>query len=179
MHKNHKDEAVIFYWKYIYLDFERAESFAQIFTQIDHRNCRNTVFQTTGSLLRFSHSSVYHCHIGDRRTESSWVQRGATCKEELIKYLQFGAANWRENTTPIFVKVWLIQNSQTVLGYAGRCFSWKLRTVHHYSSPFYVFRTFSCSFIYVKMKVYSKYSECDSWNLSSTVTKWYYYLAVA
>lgn len=125
MHKNHKDEAVIFYWKYIYLDFERAESFTEIFTQIDHRNCWNTVFQATGSLLTFSHSSVYHCHI---RTES-WVQWGATCKEELIKYLQFGAANWRENTAPIFVKVWLIQNSQTVLGYAGRCFSWKLRTV--------------------------------------------------
>lgn len=90
VHKKHEDEAVFFYWKYIYPNFERAESFTQIVTQMYHKNGRNTVFQETGSLLRFSHSSIYLCHI---RTESSWVQQEATCQVQLIKYLKFGAAN--------------------------------------------------------------------------------------
>lgn len=154
----------------------KLSSFGNIFTPLLkelnpppeslHISVRNTVFQDIWLLLpRFSHSSihVYLCHI---RIESSWFQQQATCKLQLVKYLQYDAANSMKTSFQYLTKKTCLKSSSGLL--QRRSVSVKTQTwqaVLHIIQLRLYLGHYPYSFFYLKMQVYSKHSECDSWGL--------------
>lgn len=136
----------------------KLSSFGNIFTPLLkelnpppeslHISVRNTVFQDIWLLLpRFSHSSihVYLCHI---RIESSWFQQQAICKLQLVKYLQFDAANSMKTSFQYLTKKTCLRSSSGLL--QRRSVSVKTQTwqaVLGYHTTQVVFRTLSIQFI--------------------------------